>query len=97
MKMIAETIAERGLPRPMMFSTCRGPFDPDRWDPGLQGAERLRFITNCFTRLRCLDGEGKLRPLAEVVETTRALKLVTLTINSLVRTKVRDERWRGWG
>lgn len=42
-----------------------------------------------------LDGEGKLRPLAEVVETTRALKLVTLTIDSRVRTKVRDERWRG--
>jgi hypothetical protein len=42
-----------------------------------------------------LDGEGKLRPLAEVVETTRALKLVTLTIDTRVRTKVRDERWRG--
>ena len=42
-----------------------------------------------------LDGEGKLRPLAEVVETTRALKLVTVTIDSRVRTKVRDERWRG--
>lgn len=42
-----------------------------------------------------LDGEGKLRPLAEVVETTRALKLVTLTVDSRVRTKVRDERWRG--
>jgi hypothetical protein len=42
-----------------------------------------------------LDDEGKLRPLAEVVETTRALKLVTLTIDSRVRTKVRDERWRG--
>ena len=33
---------------------------PDLWDPALQGAERLRFITNCFTRLRCLDGEGRL-------------------------------------
>src|SRR5579872_6194373 len=42
-----------------------------------------------------LDGEGKLRPLAEVVETTRALKLMTVTIDSRVRTKVRDERWRG--
>jgi hypothetical protein len=42
-----------------------------------------------------IDGEGKLRPLADVVETTRALKLVTLTIDSRVRTKVRDERWRG--
>ncbi len=42
-----------------------------------------------------LDEQGKLRPLAEVVETTRALKLVTLTIDSRVKTKVRDERWRG--
>jgi hypothetical protein len=42
-----------------------------------------------------LDENGKLRPLAEVIETTRALKLVTLIVNSKVRTKVRDERWRG--
>ena len=42
-----------------------------------------------------LDENGKLRPLAEVVETTRALKLVTVIVNSKVRTKVRDERWRG--
>lgn len=41
------------------------------------------------------DETGKLRPLAEVVETTRALKLVTVTVDSRVRTKVADERWRG--
>jgi len=41
------------------------------------------------------DEAGKLRPLAEVVETTRALKLVTVTVDSRVRTKVADERWRG--
>ena len=33
---------------------------PDRWDPGLKGMERLRFITNCFTRLRYLDAGGRL-------------------------------------
>lgn len=33
---------------------------PDRWDPALKGADRLRFITNCFTRLRFLDAEGRL-------------------------------------
>jgi len=42
-----------------------------------------------------LDENGKLRPLADVIETTRALKLVTVIVNSRVRTKVRDERWRG--
>ena len=42
-----------------------------------------------------LDASGQLRPLADVIETTRALKLVTVTVDSRVRTKVRDERWRG--
>jgi bis(5'-nucleosyl)-tetraphosphatase (symmetrical) len=34
---------------------------PDLWDPGLAGYERLRFTTNCLTRLRVVDGEGRLR------------------------------------
>jgi len=42
-----------------------------------------------------LDEQGQLRPLADVIETTRALKLVTVTIDARVRTKIRDERWRG--
>lgn len=42
-----------------LFASLYGD-QPDRWDPALKGAERLRFITNCFTRLRCLDGSGKL-------------------------------------
>jgi hypothetical protein len=42
-----------------------------------------------------LDDEGKLRPLADVIETTRALKLVTVMIDSTVRTEVHDEGWRG--
>jgi bis(5'-nucleosyl)-tetraphosphatase (symmetrical) len=33
---------------------------PNRWDPALRGAERLRFIANCFTRLRYLDAKGRL-------------------------------------
>jgi len=33
---------------------------PDRWNPALRGAERLRFIANCFTRLRYLDAHGRL-------------------------------------
>jgi len=33
---------------------------PDRWDEALEGAERLRYIVNCFTRLRYVDSEGRL-------------------------------------
>jgi bis(5'-nucleosyl)-tetraphosphatase (symmetrical) len=33
---------------------------PDKWDDTLAGAERLRFIVNCFTRLRYVDGAGRL-------------------------------------
>jgi bis(5'-nucleosyl)-tetraphosphatase (symmetrical) len=33
---------------------------PDRWDDDLAGAERLRYIVNCFTRLRYLDADGRL-------------------------------------
>jgi bis(5'-nucleosyl)-tetraphosphatase (symmetrical) len=33
---------------------------PDRWSPGLKGAERLRFSINCLTRLRLVDDEGRL-------------------------------------
>ncbi|MBZ0072134.1 MAG: symmetrical bis(5'-nucleosyl)-tetraphosphatase [Thiohalobacteraceae bacterium] len=34
--------------------------EPDRWTDDLQGQERLRFITNCFTRLRYCDADGRL-------------------------------------
>jgi bis(5'-nucleosyl)-tetraphosphatase (symmetrical) len=33
---------------------------PDRWNDALAGEERLRFIVNCFTRLRYLDAQGRL-------------------------------------
>jgi bis(5'-nucleosyl)-tetraphosphatase (symmetrical) len=33
---------------------------PDLWDPGLTGMDRLRFITNCFTRLRYCKADGSL-------------------------------------
>jgi bis(5'-nucleosyl)-tetraphosphatase (symmetrical) len=33
---------------------------PDRWSDDLQGFERLRFITNCLTRLRFCTAEGEL-------------------------------------
>jgi bis(5'-nucleosyl)-tetraphosphatase (symmetrical) len=33
---------------------------PARWSPELQGYERLRFIVNCFTRLRFVSAGGDL-------------------------------------
>jgi bis(5'-nucleosyl)-tetraphosphatase (symmetrical) len=33
---------------------------PDLWRDDLEGADRLRFITNAFTRLRVCDREGRL-------------------------------------
>ncbi|MGD9842657.1 MAG: symmetrical bis(5'-nucleosyl)-tetraphosphatase [Steroidobacteraceae bacterium] len=35
--------------------------EPDCWDERLQGTARLRFITNCLTRLRVCTDAGKLR------------------------------------
>ena len=33
---------------------------PDRWDPALVGMKRWRYITNCLTRLRFCDADGRL-------------------------------------
>ncbi len=34
---------------------------PDRWQETLEGGERLRYIVNCFTRLRYVDAQGRLQ------------------------------------
>lgn len=35
--------------------------NPDHWDPGLKHWDRMRFIINCFTRLRYVDANGRLK------------------------------------
>jgi len=35
--------------------------EPDTWDEKLRGIERLRFIVNCFTRLRYCEANGRIR------------------------------------
>lgn len=34
--------------------------EPDCWSPGLGGWDRLRFITNCFSRMRYCSADGRL-------------------------------------
>ncbi len=52
---------ERALQRnpAKLFENLYGD-EPDLWQPSLQGADRLRFIANCLTRLRYVDADGRL-------------------------------------
>lgn len=34
--------------------------EPDRWEPGLEGHARIRFVVNCLTRLRVCHADGRL-------------------------------------
>jgi len=34
---------------------------PEQWSPELKNWDRLRFIVNCFTRLRYVNGNGRLK------------------------------------
>lgn len=44
----------------LLFENMYGD-EPDRWDDNLEGFARLRFITNCFTRLRACTDNGRLK------------------------------------
>ena len=48
---------------------------PDRWDEALAGAERLRFIVNCFTRLRYVDARWPLELRAKGAPKKTAARL----------------------
>jgi bis(5'-nucleosyl)-tetraphosphatase (symmetrical) len=63
--------------------------EPDQWREDLEGEARLRFIINCFTRLRYLDAEGRLALRAKgspKKEKTKSL---------IPWFEAPDARWRG--
>jgi bis(5'-nucleosyl)-tetraphosphatase (symmetrical) len=55
-------IAEQALRRPDYQSFLKQMYGnkPNLWSPNLKGMSRLRFIINCFTRMRYCDAEGQL-------------------------------------
>ncbi|HXC20572.1 MAG TPA: symmetrical bis(5'-nucleosyl)-tetraphosphatase [Steroidobacteraceae bacterium] len=62
---------------------------PDRWDDALEGEQRLRFIVNCFTRLRYLDAEGRLALGA------KGAPKKAQTLSLIPWFEAPDARWRG--
>jgi bis(5'-nucleosyl)-tetraphosphatase (symmetrical) len=75
---------------------------PNRWDPGLAGEERLRFIANCFTRLRYIDSDGRLRlkekgapDLRAVVKKPAAAHAAAAPGGFIPWFEAADARWRG--
>ena len=62
---------------------------PDCWDDALEGDERLRFIVNCFTRLRYIDADGRL--MLRVKGSPKKSQTAAL----IPWFEARDARWRG--
>jgi bis(5'-nucleosyl)-tetraphosphatase (symmetrical) len=63
--------------------------EPDRWDEDLQGAARLRFIINCFTRMRYIDADGRLALRAKGSPKKEKTKGLIPWFDAA------DARWRG--
>ena len=55
-------LAERALRAPdyQVFLKQMYGNKPNLWSPNLKGVEKLRFIVNCFTRMRYCDIDGRL-------------------------------------
>jgi bis(5'-nucleosyl)-tetraphosphatase (symmetrical) len=62
---------------------------PDLWDDALEGEARLRFIVNCFTRLRYVDAEGRLALRA------KGSPKKSQTKSLIPWFEAADARWRG--
>jgi hypothetical protein len=54
-----------------------------------------RQIVTGVTITDSLDERGNVRPLSEVVEAARALKLVTVVMETRVQARMTDDRWYG--
>lgn len=71
-----------------LFSRLYGD-QPDRWDEVRSDEERLRFIANCFTRLRYIDADGRLMLRAKGSPNKPQSKLLTPWFEAP------QARWRG--
>ena len=71
-----------------LFSRLYGD-QPDRWDEARNAEERMRFIANCFTRLRYVDADGRLMLRAKgSPKKPQAKSLIPWF-------EARNARWRG--
>jgi bis(5'-nucleosyl)-tetraphosphatase (symmetrical) len=73
---------------PKLFERLYGD-QPDRWDQSLDGEERLRFIVNCFTRLRYVDADGRL------ALRVKGSPKKSQTPSLIPWFEAREARWRG--
>ena len=62
---------------------------PDRWDEVRDGEQRLRFIANCFTRLRYVDADGRL------ALRVKGSPKKSQTASLIPWFEAREARWRG--
>jgi bis(5'-nucleosyl)-tetraphosphatase (symmetrical) len=57
--LLAQEVRHALLTDPAVFFDPMYGDEPDRWSEQLTGAERIRFIVNCLTRLRLCTAEGR--------------------------------------
>ena len=62
---------------------------PDRWEDVRDGEQRLRFIANCFTRLRYVDADGRL------ALRVKGSPKKSQTASLIPWFEAREARWRG--
>jgi len=70
---------------------------PDLWNDALDGEARLRFVANCFTRLRYVDPDGRLflRAKGSPKKAQAQVKDQAQTRPLIPWFEAQDARWRG--